>query len=187
MVVVPEWTKPFLDFFIDQKLPEDEVHARQIVRRAKSYTVIYGQLYKRGTSGVFQKCVSRQDGIEILREIHLGDCGHHAAPRSLVAKAFRLGFYWLTAKADADKIVSTCRGCQYYAKQPNAPAQELRTIPITWPFAVWGLDMVGKLKKSSSGNFEYLPVAIDKFSKWIEAKPVRKADGATALKIFMIW
>ena len=42
--------------------------------------------------------------------------------------------------------------------------------------------MVGKLKKSSSGNFEYLLVAVDKFSKWIEAKPVRKADGATALK-----
>ncbi len=42
--------------------------------------------------------------------------------------------------------------------------------------------MVGKLKKSSPGGFEYLLVAIDKFSKWIEAKPVRKADGATALK-----
>jgi DNA polymerase elongation subunit (family B) len=25
-------------------------------------------------------------------------------------------------------------------------------------------------------------VAFDKFSKWIEAKPVRKADGATTLK-----
>jgi hypothetical protein len=42
--------------------------------------------------------------------------------------------------------------------------------------------MVGKLKKSSPGGFEYLLVAIDKFSKWIEAKPVRKADGSTALK-----
>ena len=42
--------------------------------------------------------------------------------------------------------------------------------------------MVGKLHRSSSGSFEYLLVAVDKFSKWIEAKPVRKADGATALK-----
>ncbi|KAK1681685.1 hypothetical protein QYE76_042533 [Lolium multiflorum] len=111
------------------------------------------------------------NGIEILREIHAGDCGHHAAPRSLVAKAFRLGFYWLTAKEDAEKLVKTCRGCQYYATQSNAPAQELKTIPITWPFAVWGLDMVGKLKKSSPGGHEYLMVVIDKFSKWIEAKP----------------
>ena len=42
--------------------------------------------------------------------------------------------------------------------------------------------MVGKLKKSSPGGFEYLLVAIDKFNKWIEAKPVRKADGATTIK-----
>ncbi|MEI4907833.1 integrase zinc binding domain-containing protein, partial [Klebsiella pneumoniae] len=67
--------------------------------------------------------------MEILREIHLGDCGHHAAPRSLVAKALRQGFYWLTAKADADKLVETCTGCQYYARQPHVPAEELRTIP----------------------------------------------------------
>ncbi|KAK1614823.1 hypothetical protein QYE76_020340 [Lolium multiflorum] len=142
MAVIPAWTQPFLDYLIDQKLPEDEVHARQIIRRARSYTIVDGQLYKQSANGVFLKCVSSQDGIEILREIHAGDCGHHAAPRSLVAKAFRLGFYWLTAKEDADKLVKTCRGCQYYATQPNAPAQELRTIPITWPFAVWGLDMV---------------------------------------------
>ncbi|KAK1611411.1 hypothetical protein QYE76_035084 [Lolium multiflorum] len=137
MVIIPAWTQPFLDYLIDQKLPEDEVLARQIIRRARSYTIVDGQLYKRSATGVFLKCVSNQDGIEILREIHVGDCGHHTAPRSLVAKAFRLGFYWLTAKEDADKLVKTCRGCQYYATQPNAPAQELKTIPITWPFAVW--------------------------------------------------
>ena len=42
--------------------------------------------------------------------------------------------------------------------------------------------MVGKLKRSSSGSCEYLLVTIDKFTKWIEARPVRKADGATTLK-----
>ncbi|XP_051212016.1 uncharacterized protein [Lolium perenne] len=68
----------------------------------------------------------------------------------------------------------------YKPRQPNAPAAELKTIPITWPFAVWGLDMVGKLKRASSG-FEYLLVAVDKFSKCIEAKPVKKPDGASAL------
>ncbi|KAK1682323.1 hypothetical protein QYE76_043171 [Lolium multiflorum] len=82
MVIIPAWTQPFLDYLIDQKLPEDEVLARQIIRRARSYTIVDGQLYKRSATGVFLKCVSNQDGIEILREIHAGDCGHHAAPRS---------------------------------------------------------------------------------------------------------
>ena len=53
-------------------------------------------------------CVSPEEGQEILREIHEGDCGHHAGSKSLVAKAFRHGFYWLTAHADAEDLVSRC-------------------------------------------------------------------------------
>jgi hypothetical protein len=60
------------------------------------------------------------------------------------------------------------------------PATALHTIPITWPFAVWGLDMVGLLKTAPSG-FTHLLVAVDKFTKWVEAKLIRKLDGKTAL------
>jgi hypothetical protein len=119
--------------------------------------------------------------IEILWEIHKGECGHHATARSLVAKAFRHGFYWPIAKVDADRIVELCQGCHMYSKQTHMPATALHTIPITWPFAVWGLDMVGSLKTAPSG-FMHLLVAVDKFTKWVEAKPIRKLDGKTALK-----
>src|SRR3954469_17408785 len=103
--VPPAWTKPFMEYLEHETLPDDEVKRRQIVRRAKGYTIINGQLYKRSTTGVYLKCVSQQEGIEILREIHFGDCGHHAAPRSFVAKAFRQGFYWMTAKASDSRKV----------------------------------------------------------------------------------
>jgi hypothetical protein len=115
----------------------------------------------------------------LLDEIHAGVCGHHASSRSIVSKAFRQGFYWLTAKEDAEDIVKRCKGCQLYARQPHMPAQELKTIPITWPFAVWGLDMVGPFK-TAPGGYTHLLVAVDKFTKWVEAKPIKKLDGATA-------
>ena len=51
------------------------------------------------------RCVSPQEGCEILREIHEGGCGHHTGSKSLVAKAFFHGFYWLTAHADAEDLV----------------------------------------------------------------------------------
>jgi hypothetical protein len=127
------------------------------------------------------KCISQVDVIEILREIHKGECGHHAAAGSLVAKAFRHGFYWPMAKADADRIMELCQGCQMYSKQSHMPATTLHMIPITWHFAVWGLDMVGPLKTAPSG-FTHLLVAVDKFTKWVEAKPIKKLDGKTALK-----
>ena len=53
MVITPDWTKPFLDYIMHEKLPEDEVFARQIQRRARSYVEIDGQLYKRSATGVF--------------------------------------------------------------------------------------------------------------------------------------
>src|SRR3954470_14391751 len=63
----------------------------------------------------------------------------------------------------------------------DVPSSALKTIPITWPFPVWGMDMVGPFKKAPSG-YTHLLVAVDKFTKWVEAKPVRKCDGKTATK-----
>ena len=68
-----------------------------------------------------------------------------------------------------------------FANKPHAPATELRTIPIAWPFAQWGLDMVGPLQRSSKGGHTYLLVAVDKFTKWIEATPVTSADARSAV------
>src|SRR3954467_10705404 len=176
-----DWTAPFLAYLEHGTLPIDEMEARIIQRRSKSFTVINNELYKRSATGVFQRCVQPEEGRKILLDIHAGDCGHHAGARSLVAKALRHGIYWLTAHADATNIVQRCVGCQKYANQSHLPGSALKTIPITWPFAVWGLDMIGKFKTAKSG-YKYLLVAVDKFTKWIEAKPVKSADGKTATK-----
>ena len=61
------------------------------------------------------------------------------------------------------------------------PSSELKTIPITWSFAVWGLDLVGKFKTAPSG-FTHLLVGVNKFTKWVEAKPIKKCDRRTATK-----
>jgi hypothetical protein len=54
-------------------------------------------------------------------------------------------------------------------------------VPITWSFAVWGLDMVGQFKRAPGGR-THLLVAVDKFTNWIEAKPITKCDGKTLTK-----
>jgi hypothetical protein len=86
------------------------------------------------------KCVPRQEGKDILEEIHKGVCGNHAFSRTLVSKAFQRAFYWPTALGDAEELVRRCQGCQYFAEQQHVPAYKLVTIPPTWPFACWGLD-----------------------------------------------
>jgi ribonuclease HI/transposase InsO family protein len=181
----PNWQTPYLEYLLRGELPLDKTKARRLARRAKSFVLLGDEkeLYHRSPSGILQRCISIAQGQELLREIHSGACGHHAAPRALVGNAFRQGFYWPTAVADATRIVRSCRGCQFYAKQTHLPAQALQTIPITWLFAMWGLDLVGPLQKAP-GGFSHLLVAIDKFSKCIEVRPLTGIRSEQAVAFF---
>jgi ribonuclease HI len=178
MMIDVDWRQPFIDYLREQKVPSDKNLAEQLILHAKSYVLVGDKLYRRGAScGVLMKCVPREEGKGILEEIHKGVCGNHASSRTLVNKAFRRAFYCPTALGDAEELIRTCQGCQYFAKQQHVPAYKLVTIPPTWPFACWGLDMIGPLP-TTPGGFNRVLVAIDKFTKWIEVKPVTcpKAD-----------
>jgi ribonuclease HI len=123
----PNWQTPYLEYLLRGELPLDKTKARRLARRAKSFVLLGDEkeLYHRSPSGILQQCISNAQGQELLQEIHSGACGHHAAPRALVGNAFRQGFYWLTVVADAPRIVRSCWGCQFYAKQTHLPAQAL--------------------------------------------------------------
>ena len=143
--------------------------------------MINRQLYKRSISQILQKCIDEEDGKALLLEIHEGTCGHHASSQVIVSKAFRAGLYWPTAMKNAEDIMRRCIACQKFASRPHALASELKTIPLSWPFATWGLDMVGPLKKSSKGGRTHLLVAVDKITKWIEAVPITSSTALTAV------
>ena len=159
-----DWRVPFLDWLAQGELPSDRTKARRLARQAKTYVLCNRELYRRSPSGVLQRCITTEAGQALLWDLHAGACGHHAAPRTLMGNAFRQGFYWPTAVADATELVHSCEGCQYYARQTHLLALALQTIPIMWSFAVWGLDMVEPLQKAP-GGYTHLLVSIDKFSK----------------------
>jgi transposase InsO family protein len=100
-----------------------------------------------------------------------------------VGNAFHQGFYWPTAVADASEIVRTYEGCQIYARKSNLPAHVLQTIPVTLPFAVWGLDIVRPQRKVP-GGYTHLLVAINKFSKWVEVRPITNLRAEQAVTFF---
>jgi hypothetical protein len=106
------------------------------MRRSKQYLLVDGVLiHKSAKEEVLMKYITQEAGIQLLHEIHSGTCGNHAASRTLVGKAFRVGFYWPSAMADAEKLVHRCEGCQFFAKCIHVPAHEIQTIPASWPFA----------------------------------------------------
>jgi hypothetical protein len=91
-------------------------------------------MHKNAKEEVLMKCITQQAGIELLKEIHSGTGGNHVASRTLVDKAFRAGFYWPSAMADAEKLVRHYDECQFFAKRIHVPAHEIQTILASWPF-----------------------------------------------------
>jgi hypothetical protein len=154
------WRKPFIDFILDQLVPDDKAERERITRRSANYVVIGSDLYRKAAStGILMKCILRSEGLQLLAEIHSGECGCHAASTNLVGKAYRSGFYWPTAVTDAKDLVKRCKGCQFFAKQQHLPAQALRTIPPSWPFAMWGLDAVGPFR-TAPGGYKHILVSV---------------------------
>jgi hypothetical protein len=115
MMIEETWIQRYLTYMINKQLPEDAVEAKRITRRSKAFVMLQGKLYKKSITGVLQRCVTPQEGQVILKDIHGGVCGHHASSRAIAAKAFREGFYWLTAIEDAKDIVRKCEACQRFA------------------------------------------------------------------------
>jgi hypothetical protein len=176
------WHKPFIDFILDQLVPDDKEERERITRRSANYVVIGSDLYRKAAStDILMKCILRSEGLQLLAEIHNSECGCHAASTNLVDKAYRSGFYWPTAVTDAKDLVKRCKGCQFFAKQQHLPAQALRTIPPSWPFAMWGLDAVGPFH-TALGGYKHILVTVDKFTKWIEFRPVAKVTSEEAVK-----
>ena len=70
---------------------------------------------------------------------------------------------------DAVKIVKKCDKCQRYGNVQRLSAERLTMIASSWPFAQWEIDIVGPLLQGK-GLVKFLLVAIDYFTKWVEAK-----------------
>ena len=44
----------------------------------------------------------------------------------------------------------------------------LHTMTSPWPFSTWGIDIIGKIHPMASNAHEFILVAIDYFTKWVE-------------------
>jgi hypothetical protein len=93
------------------------------------------------------------------------------------------GFYWLEVIDDATKLVSICKACQKFSHKSKASAQPLQLIALSWPLQRWGIDIVGKLTPAQ-GNYTFALVAVEYFTKWIEAKPLTNVSSTTIRKFF---
>ena len=105
------WITELRSYLTQGTLPEKEEEAERVARQATAYYIKDVELYRKRPNDVSLHCISREQGKELLEDIHGRDCGHHSSSRTLVGKAFRSGFYLPTTLNDAVELVKACEAC----------------------------------------------------------------------------
>jgi hypothetical protein len=145
-----DWRTEIISFLQGNHLSDDEVYNKRMEARTRPYVIIEGELYKHGVCSPLLKCLSRAEGIELMKEIHAGLCGN----------------------------CQKCENCQKCVRDQKQPSSLTQLIQPTWSLQRWGLDLLGPLPPAQ-GNLRYVVVVVEYFSKWIKAKPLATITSVT--------
>nr|CAN65175.1 hypothetical protein VITISV_029768 [Vitis vinifera] len=152
---------------------------QRALRHLATRFVIYGDtLYRRPADGMLLLCLDRVSTNRVMREVHSGVCGPHMGGHMLARKIMRMGYFWLTMETDCCQFVQKCPECQIHGDLIHAPPSELHALTSPWPFSIWGIDIIGKVSPKSSSGHEFILVAIDYFTKWVEAASYARLTSA---------
>uniref|UniRef100_A0A2N9GWC8 Uncharacterized protein n=1 Tax=Fagus sylvatica TaxID=28930 RepID=A0A2N9GWC8_FAGSY len=171
------WMTPIINYLEDETLPTDPVEARKLKVRCTRFALIQGILYKRGFSLPYLRCLDKAEADYVMREVHEGICGNHSGARSLVHKLIRAGYYWPTMQKDVVSYVRACDKCQRFGNLIHSPPETLTPMTAPWPFAQWGLDIMGPLPVGRR-QLKFLVVGIDYFTKAFISDNGRQFDNS---------
>ncbi|XP_047313953.1 uncharacterized protein LOC124917607 [Impatiens glandulifera] len=165
------WFEPIQSYIERGEYPAhfQKKERRALRQFATSYVVVAGRLYRRSFDGQNMLCVDQAESTTIMEEVHAGNCGSHMNGMALAKKVLRLGYFWQNLEQDCIAFVKTCHQCQIYANLKHTPASHLYNMTSPWPFSTWGIDIIGKIHPHASNGHEFISVAIDYFTKWVEA------------------
>ncbi|KAL0421739.1 UNVERIFIED_CONTAM: putative protein K02A2.6 [Sesamum latifolium] len=141
-----DWRTPIIKWIEEGLLLENRWEAARLKTQATHFIIQEHILYKKSYTHPLLRCLSTEEGIHILQEIHSGCCGAHVGTRILANKALRAGYFWPTMKQDAIRLAF-------------------------FPLAV--------------GQRKFLLVAVDYFTKWIEAEPLARITEGEVMKFIL--
>ncbi|GJZ85029.1 reverse transcriptase domain-containing protein [Tanacetum coccineum] len=170
------WMTPIIRCLEEGIWPGGRNEVRCLQAKIGQYTMESGVLFKKGYLVPILRCVGPLQANYVIREIHIGSCGMHVGPRAMVRKVVRQGYYWPTMHKDAKEEVQKCDSCQIHAPVPTLPKTLMTSIMAPLPLYQWGMDILGALPPVRGGA-KFLIMAIDYFTKWIEANPLVRIIG----------
>lgn len=126
-------------------------------------------LFKYCPDQILRRCIPDHEIKSVLSFCHDQACGGHFSGKKTAAKVLQCVFYWPTLFKDAHEYCRVCPQCQQLGRITRRDMMPLYPIIVVDIFDVWGIDFMGSFP-TSFGN-EYILLAVDYVSKWVEAIP----------------
>ncbi|CAA7038238.1 unnamed protein product [Microthlaspi erraticum] len=179
------WYADIVNFMVSGEVPSsfDAYKRKKFFKDARHYYWDEPYLYKRGPDSIYRRCIAEEDVQGVLEHCHGSAYGGHFATFKTATKVLQSGLWWPTLFKDAASFIAKCDPCQRkgsITKRDEMPLNPIMEVEI---FDVWGIDFMGPFKPSSNGH-NYILVAVDYVSKWIEAIPCPACDAKVVIKLF---
>ncbi|RDY03049.1 hypothetical protein CR513_13389, partial [Mucuna pruriens] len=110
------WMSPLTAYLRDERLLEDLVEAKKLIKDMAKYIITGGELYRRGFSFPLLWCVKGEEARYVIKEVHEGVYSSHIGGRALANKIARVRYYWPTLKGDCAEYVKKCDKCQRFVE-----------------------------------------------------------------------
>ena len=114
---------------------------------------------------------------EVLQELHAGVVGGHLGQDKTLS-CLKERFYWPGHWSDVNDWCRTCATCATRKTPAPKPKAHLQTITAGYPMQIVATDILEPLPLTPNGN-SYLLVAIDYFTRWVEAYPIPNQEAVT--------
>jgi len=136
-------------------------------------------LYKKGLDDLVRRCVPEEEQKDILKACHNSEYGGDFSEDRTAAKVLQSGLHWPTLFKDAQAVVKECDKCQRtcnISKRNQMPQNAMLEVEL---FDVWGIDFMGPFLPSFGK--QYILVAVDYVSKWVEAVALPTYDAKVVI------